>query len=152
MHKLRQSSPATGKSALGNFQTPEVGLPLVFQRGGCFDFFYDHVIVGSHFMALALLFRLRHRSFLWNRSLSLAFRRRLSGLDFRPCRSLRRGFAPSPGRRRGFLAKPCGLGRMSASLEFCFLRGLASARRHSLNYSCRRGIVKRGTRGEDKKW
>jgi hypothetical protein len=150
MHKLRQSSPGTGKSALGNFQTPEVGLHLVFRRGG-FDFFYDHVIVGSHFMAFALLLGSRHRSFLWNRSLSLAFRRRLSGLDFRPYRSLRRGFASSPGCRRGFLAKPCGLGRMRGSLEFCFLRGLASARRHSLNYSCRRGIVKRGTRGEDKK-
>jgi hypothetical protein len=41
---------------------------------------------------------------------------------------------------------------MSASLELCFLRGLASARRHSLNYSCRRGIVKRGPRGKSKKW
>ena len=124
---------------------------MVLRRGSNFYFFYDHIIAGSHFTALPPWFRSRHRSFLGNRSLSLAFGRRLSGLDLRPCRSLRSGFAPSP-RRRGCLAKPCGLRRMSASLDFSFLRGLASTRRHSLNYSCRRGIVKRGNRREDKIW
>ena len=114
----RQSSPATGDLGLGDFQTPEIGLQMTLRRGGCFNFFYDHIIAGSHF------------TFLWNRSLSLAFRSRLSGLDLRPCRSLRSGFAASP-RRRGCLAKPCGLRRMSASLDFSFLRGLASARRHT---------------------
>ena len=133
----RQSSPATGDLGLGDFQTPEIGLQMILRRGGCFNFFYDHIIAGSHF------------TFLWNRSLSLAFRSRLSGLDLRPCRSLRSGFDASP-RRRGCLAKPCGLRRMSASLDFRFLRGLASTRRHSLNYSCRRGIVKREARREDK--
>ena len=122
---------------------------MTLRRGGCFNFFYDHIIAGSHFTALAPWFRSRHPSFLWNRSLSLAFRSRLSGLDLRPWRSLRSGFAASP-RRRGCLAKPCGLRRMSASLGVSFLRGLASTRRHSLNYSCRRGIVKRGNQREDK--
>ena len=143
--------PATGKLRLGNLQTPEVGLQMVLRRGSNFYLFYDHIIAGSHFTALAPWFRSRHRSFLWKRSLSLAFGR-LSGLDLRPCRSLRSGFAASPRRRRGCLAKPCGLRRMSASLDFRFLRGLASTRRHSLNYSCRRGIVKRGARREDKTW
>jgi hypothetical protein len=124
---------------------------MVLRGGSNFYLFYDHIIVGSHFTALALRFRSRHRSFLWNRSLGLAFGRGLSGLDLRPCRGLRSGFAASP-RCRGCLAKPCGLRRMSPSLDFRFLRGLASTRRHSLNYSCRRGIVKRGNRREDKTW
>jgi hypothetical protein len=124
---------------------------MVLRRGSNFYLFYDHFIAGSHFTALAPWFRSRHRSFLWNRSLGLAFGRRLSGLDLRPCRGLRSGFAASP-RRRGCLMKPCGLRRMSASLDFRFLRGLGSTRRHSLNYSCRRGIVKRGNQREDKTW
>ena len=125
---------------------------MVLRRGSNFYLFYDHIIAGSHFMAVAPGFRTRARSFLWNRSLSLAFRSRLPGLDLPSCRSLRSGFAAAPRCRRGCLAKPCGLRRMSASLDFRFLRGLASTRRHSLNYSCRRGIVKRGTRREDKTW
>ena len=124
---------------------------MSLRRGSNFYLFYDHIIAGSHFTALAPWFRSRHPSFLWNRSLSLAFRSRLSGLDLRPCQSLRSRFA-APRRRRGCLAKPCGLRRMSASFDFRFLRGLASARRHSLNYSCRRGIVKRGNQREDKIW
>ena len=123
---------------LGNLQAPEVGLQMGLRRGSNFYLFYDHIIAGSHF------------TFLWKRSLSLAFGR-LSGLDLRPCRSLRSRFA-APRRRRGCLAKPCGLRRMNASFDFRFLRGLASARRHSLNYSCRRGIVKRGNQREDKIW
>ena len=123
---------------------------MVLRRGSNFYLFYDHIIAGSHFMAVAPGFRTRARSFLWNRSLSLAFRSRLPGLDLPSCRSLRSGFAAAPRCRRGCLAKPCGLRRMSASLDFRFLRGLASRRRHSLNYSCRRGIVKRGGRKEDK--
>ena len=123
---------------------------MVLRRGSNFYLFYDHIIAGSHFMAVAPGFRTRARSFLWNRSLSLAFRSRLPGLDLPSCRSLRSGFAAAPRCRRGCLAKPCGLRRMSASLDFRFLRGLASTRRHSLNYSCRRGIVKRGARKQDK--
>jgi len=122
------------------------------RRGSNFYLFYDHIIAGGHFTDLALWFRSRHRSFLWNRSLGLTFGGRLSGLDLRPCWGLRGGFAASPRRRRSFLAEPCCLRRMSASLDFRFLRGLASMRRHSLNYSCRRGIVKRGNRREDKTW
>ncbi len=148
----RQSRPATGKLRLGNLQAPEVGLQMVLRRGSNFYFFYDHIIAGSHFMALASGFRTRPCSFLWSRSLSLAFRSRLPGPDLPSCRRLRSGFAASPRCRRGCLAKPCGLRRMSASLDFRFLRGLASTRRHSLNYSCRRGIVKRGARREDKTW
>ena len=120
------------------------------RRGSNFYLFYDHIIAGGHFTDLALWFRSRHRSFLWNRSLGLTFGGRLSGLDLRPCWGLRGGFAASPRRRRSFLAEPCCLRRMSASLDFRFLRGLASMRRHSLNYSCRRGIVKRGARKQDK--
>src|SRR5207237_9855608 len=111
----------TVKLRLGNLHAHEVCLKMDLRRGSNFYLFYDHIIAGGHFTDLALWFRSRHRSFLWNHSLGLAFGRRLSGLsglDLRPCWGLRGGFAASPRRRRSFLAEPCCLRRMSASLDF----------------------------------